>query len=246
MCFDISYALSRDRIEERFDAEFGKPDLYEPVYHVSAFSIPFVPVITNHDVHTIQMMHWGLVPHWVKDEDKAMDIRTKTLNARSESIFDKPSFRHAARNKRCLVIADGFFEWREIKGKNFPYYIRMADHGPFALAGIWDTWYNGDIDEDYDAFSIVTTRANPLLAKIHNKKKRMPAILLKEQETNWLNTDISKEDIGSVLAPIDDRLLEAHTVSRLVSFRRKRETNVPQVIEKYEYDELKFEQTSLF
>lgn len=245
MCFDISFALKSDRIEEQFGAKFEKPELFEPVYHVSAFSIPSVPVITNENVESIQLMKWGLIPFWVKDEEKAMEIRMKTFNARAETLFEKPSFRKPIKSNRCLVLADGFFEWREVKGKNYPYYIRLADKNPFAIAGIWDTWRNKKTDEKYDAFSVITTKANPLLEKIHNKKKRMPAILRREDEKRWLSAGLNKDDIDSMLTPIDDSQLEAYSVSKLISYR-KGNTNVPEVIEKFEYDELKFQQTSLF
>ncbi len=245
MCFDISFALKSDRIEEQFGAKFEKPELFEPVYHISAFAIPSVPVITNENVDSIQLMRWGLIPFWVKDEEKAMEIRMKTFNARAETLFEKPSFRKPIKSNRCLVIADGFFEWREVKGKNYPYYIRLADKNPFAIAGIWDTWCNKNTDEKYDAFSVITTKANPLLEKIHNKKKRMPAILRREDEKRWLSAGLNKDDIDSMLTPIDDSLLEAYSVSKLISYR-KGNTNVPEVIEKFDYDELKFQQTSLF
>lgn len=143
------------------------------------------------------------------------------------------------------MIADGFYEWREVKGKNYPYYIRLADKSPFAMAGIWDSWRNKKTDEKLDTFSVITTRANPLLEKIHNKKKRMPALLRREHERRWLSSDLSKDDINSMLEPIDDSGMEAYTVSKLISYR-KEDSNVPEVMKKFEYDELKFQQTSLF
>lgn len=246
MCFDISYALKREDIELRFETRFQEPDTYEPVYHVSAFSLPKAPVITNEEERSIKMLNWGLIPFWVKDLKTAEDIRLKTFNARSETIFEKPSFRTSIKNKRCLVIVDGFFEWRLVKDKNYPYYIRSAEGGALAMAGIWDMWINKETEEKLSTFSIITTKANPLLEKIHNKKKRMPAILRKEDEYCWLDADLSKEDVFSILTPIDDSALDAHTVSKLVSNRRTRETNVKEVIMPYEYEELKSEQTKLF
>jgi putative SOS response-associated peptidase YedK len=246
MCFDISYALKKEDIELRFDTRFKEPDVYEPVYHVSAFSLPKAPVITNEEERTMKMLNWGLIPFWVKDRKTAEDIRLKTFNARSETIFEKPSFRTSIKNRRCLVIVDGFFEWRLVKGKNYPYYIKAAEGGAFALAGIWDTWKNKETDEELFTFSIITTKANPLLEKIHNKKKRMPAILRKEDEFRWLETDLSKEDVYSILIPVDDSALDAHTVSKLVSNRRTRNTNVAEVLVPHEYDELRSEQTKLF
>jgi putative SOS response-associated peptidase YedK len=246
MCFDISYALKKDIIELRFDSRFVDSDSYRPMYHVSAFSLPKVPVITNDEDKSIQMLNWGLIPFWVKDQKTAEDIRLKTFNARSETIFEKPSFRGSIKTKRCLVITDGFFEWRLVKGKNYPYYIQMADGDAFAMAGIWDRWTNKETDEKIQTFSIITTKANPLLEKIHNKKKRMPVILLKEDERRWLSPDIEGEEITSILTPIDDSYLGAHTVSKLISNKRTRETNVPEVIKRHDYEELKSEQAKLF
>jgi putative SOS response-associated peptidase YedK len=245
MCFDISFALKSDKLEARFSAKFEKTEFFEQVYHVSAFTVPNVPVITNEKPESIQMMRWGLIPFWVKDDDTAMQIRMKTFNARSETIFEKPSFRHAIKKNRCLVLVDGFYEWRLVKAKNYPYFIHMADEEPFALAGIWDVWHSKDEELDYTTFSVITTKANPLLEKIHNKKKRMPAILRKKDESGWLNPDIGKDEIYSMLKPIDDSALAAHTVSKMVSYK-KENTNVPEVREKHDYEDLKFEQTSLF
>jgi putative SOS response-associated peptidase YedK len=246
LCFDISYALKKEDIENRFDAKFIEPDIYEPTYHVSAFNLPDVPVITNEDPKTIQMIKWGLIPFWVEDEKTANEIRLKTFNARSETIFEKPSFRTSIKNKRCLVITDGFFEWRHFEGANYPYYIKVAEGGAFALAGIWDTWKNKITQEELSTFSIITTDANPLLAKIHNKKKRQPAILRKDIEMKWMESNLNRDEIYSILAPIDDSLLEAYSVSKLISNKRTRNTNVPEVSKRHDYEELTSEQTKLF
>lgn len=245
MCFDISYALKREDIELRFDTRFQDPDSYEPVYHVSAFSLPSVPVITNEEERRIKMLKWGMIPFWVRDQKTAEDIRLKTFNARSETMFDKPSFRTSIKSKRCLVIVDGFFEWRLVNNRNYPYYISSVEGEAFALAGIWDFWKSRESDEGWQTFSIITTKANPLLEKIHNKKKRMPAILRKENEEKWLECDLSKDDLYSIITPIEDSKLKAHTVSKLVSNRRTRITNVPEVLERYDYEELKTEQVKL-
>ena len=250
MCFSISYAernrlealygplrLEPEEIKEGFDKDFGR------VYYIDAFSLPKIPVVTNQSPDNIQLLTWGLIPRWVKNNEKAQEIRTRTFNARAETLFEKPSFRVSVKDRRCLILADGFFEWREFQGKNYPYYIRMAHKEPFAIAGIWDIWKdNGDV---LRTFSLVTTRANPLLEKIHNKKKRMPAILLKESEKMWLSEDATRDDIVKLLEPIDDRELEAYTVSKLVSARGAKK-NVPEALKPHEYPELKFEQSKLF
>lgn len=245
MCFSISYALKPEQLEERFNARFETPGIYRAAYHVSAFSIPEVPVITNDNTTSIQLLNWGLIPFWVKDEKTAKSIRMKTFNARAETIFEKPSFKHSIMNKRCIVLADGFFEWREVDVKKIPYYIRLADHRAFAIAGIWDSWHNKAKDEEHHTFGLITTHANPLIERIHNTKKRMPVILEPEAEERWLSDGLSKEEINSLMVPYDDSKMEAYTVSKLVS-QRGRNTNVPEVIEKFDYEELKSEQSTLF
>lgn len=245
MCFSISYALKKEGLEKRFNAKFETTAIYRPVYHVSAFSIPEVPVITNAKPDTISQLKWGLIPSWVKDETKAMSIRLKTFNARAETIFEKPSFRNSIITKRCIVLVDGFYEWHDLKGKKYPYYIRLADHSAFAIAGIWDFWLNPPKDETYQTFSVITTQANPLLEKIHNIKKRMPVILKPEDENRWLDEGLDKPAINSMLIPYDDTKMEAYPVSKLIA-QRARNTNLPEVREKFDYEELKIQQKSLF
>jgi putative SOS response-associated peptidase YedK len=197
MCYNISISLDRERVEERFEAKCGEPHLFRTIYHASGFSSPLLPIITNQNPDTIQFFHWGFIPVWVKDEKRAHTIRVKTLNARSETIFDKPSFRNSILKKRCLVIVDGFYEWRHVEGKKYPYYITLLRGGIFSLAGIWDTWTNKENGEMKNTFSIITTRANALLEKIHNTKKRMPVIIQQEREREWLKKDLTGIITGS-------------------------------------------------
>jgi putative SOS response-associated peptidase YedK len=136
---------------------------FGPLYHHSGFSDPLQPVIANESLQSIQSFQWGLVPFWTKDEVAAERIRTRTLNAKAETIHQKPSFRVSIMTKRCLVLVDGFYEWREEGRKKYPYYISLVSNDAFALAGIWDRWLNNRTGEMKDTFSIITTRANPLL-----------------------------------------------------------------------------------
>lgn len=243
MCFTVSISKDIDYLVGRFDAVFDDPVLFEPSYYVSAFTLPRLPVIANDDPDKIRMLTWGLVPSWIKDERSAGEIRFKTFNARAESLHEKPSFRHSIRNKRCLVLADGFFEWRDFNGKKYPYYIRLTDGSAFAFAGIWDHWENGP--NNIESFSIITTRANPLLEKIHNTKKRMPVILKKEDEKRWLSSDLSTDEVNSLLVPHDDKDMEAYTISRLIS-EKALEKNALRIIERYDYPELRVAQSRFF
>jgi len=237
MCFNISLTPNLDYIENRFSARFEKPELFNPIYHSSAFSAPIHPVIATENHTIIQFFQWGLIPFWVKDSHSADKIRLRTLNARAETIFDKPAFRLSIQAKRCLVLVDGFYEWREVGKKKYPYYIRLSNDSAFALAGIWDIWINDNTGQSSNTFSIITTRANSLMEVIHNTRKRMPVILKKEDEKIWLNKDLEPERIKAVLNPYDETQMEAYTVSKLVS-SRKINTNVPEVIKRYEYEGL--------
>ena len=233
MCFHISLSKDLRAIEKRFDASFLDP-IFEKIYHVSAFSYPKLPVTSNDDPSKIQFFTWGLIPLWVKDNEAALKIREQTLNAKAETITVKPSFRHSIKVKRCLVLADGFYEWQHIKNKTFPYYIHLKDNQLFAFAGIWDAWTNKETKETLKTFSIITTQANPLLAEIHNTKKRMPVILRPEEERRWLS-DIPVEEAVSLLTPYDEKAMEAHTVSKLITTRGV-PTNVPEVMKPHQYE----------
>jgi putative SOS response-associated peptidase YedK len=139
--------------------------------------------------------------------------------------------------KRCLVLVDGFYEWREEGKKKYPYYISLANNDAFALAGIWDRWQNDRTGEVKETFSIITTRANPLLERIHNTRKRMPVMLRQADETNWLEKDLDRTAIDALLEPFDATQMQAHTVSSLISTKRVN-TNVPEVMREFKYEGL--------
>lgn len=243
MCFTMSVAKDWKYIQTRFSAEFEKADAFQPLYYQSAFNYPAHPVITEKEPGYIQMYNWGLIPSWVKDHAQADAIRKQTINARSDTIFTKPSYKSSIMDKRCIIIADGFFEWHEEGSKKYPYYITMRNKEAFAIAGIWDKWTRGS--EDIRTFSLITTDANPLLAKIHNVKKRMPAILNRDDEKTWLDRKLDRENIGSLLRSYDENLMDAYTVSHLVTAKSK-ERNVTDVIAPFDYEELSQDQKKLF
>ena len=236
MCFNISLTHPGQDVTDRFDANFD--DGISPIYHSSAFHLPLHPVICIDDPHRIRFARWGLVPRWIRDEKGADGIRFNTLNARSETIFEKPSFRYAIMRNRCLIPVDGFFEFREVNGKKFPYHIRMKDGRLFSFAGIYEDWKTpeGRLER---TFSIVTAEANSLMAVIHNTKKRMPVILTKQEEGPWLDPDSSRKDLEIMMKPYVGNDLEAFPVSRLLTDRDS-DTNIPEVLERTEYEELNF------
>jgi putative SOS response-associated peptidase YedK len=222
---------------KRFSALFLENVPFKTQYHASSFDLPKLPVITNEQQKQIQLFTWGLIPFWVKDKQTAEEIRLKTMNARAESIFEKPSFRHAAEQKHCLVLTDGFFEWQEYEGKNYPYYIRLKNHEPFAMAGLWDSWIDPETSEVLQTYAVITTKANPLMEQIHNKKKRMPVILPKNHERDWVDSSLDKQAVEALLVPYDEHLMEAYTISRLIT-SRQRNPNIPEVLQPFTYPEL--------
>jgi putative SOS response-associated peptidase YedK len=209
-------------------------DYFGPVYVQSAFEFPKWPVIPSESPGKIMLFNWGLIPAWVRDKEAALEFRVNTINARSETIFDKPAFRQAAASRHCLVLADGFFEFRELDGKKIPYFIRLKGGRLFAIAGLYDYWTNHETGERIPTFTIITTDANRLMETIHNRKKRMPVILTDESERDWLKPGRGRADL---LKPFADDQMEAWPVSRLLTARGI-ERNVPQVQEPFDYPEI--------
>ena len=242
MCF--FYALSqtaqslknRYQLADDFIFELG-PELSGPIYYVSGFDFPKMPVLTNEQPARLQVFRWGLVPSWVKTAAQAAEIRAKTLNARAETVLEKPSFRQAIRRRRCLVPANGFYEWRAFRGQKYPYYIFLKDRTVFSFAGIWEEWVDPATGERLRTYSILTTTANPLLAKIHNTKQRMPVILPRERERAWLADELSTDEIIALLQPFPAAAMAAHPISRLITARTANR-NCPEVQAPFAYPEL--------
>jgi len=243
MCYNYNLLIhdSYQEFQNIFDVTFKdetKISKLKDYYYVNAFNIPELPVITNEEPKYFQLYYWGLIPFWVKNFEDAEKIRTKTMNARAETLFDKPSFRHLVRTKRCLIPACGFFEWRYLLGKNYPYYIYLKDRKYFSFAGLWDCWYDKEKNNTIFTYTIITCKSNNLMSKIHNKKKRMPVILPKEIERRWIDDTLSDIEIKDFLKPYPDEEMKAHTISKLITSQTENR-NVPKVIENYKYTELK-------
>lgn len=153
--------------------------------------------------YSFALMRWGFIPGFVKDEKEFPLL----LNARSETVFEKPSFRNAIRRRRCLFLADGFYEWQKLddKGKKKqPYLIRRPQQGPLAMAGIFERWMSPNGSE-LDTCAILTTSANATMSAIHD---RMPVILSRAQSEPWLSPDATVKDIENLMRPLDDDALE--------------------------------------
>ena len=184
MCYRTKLNSKITSLEKSLDAHFLEPDKYKPQEEINAFSFSETPIITNENPGEIQMFQWGLIPFWAKDDQ----IKKMTLNCKIETADEKPAFRNSVDN-RCLVIADGYYEWQwlDSKGKEKQkFLIQPKDQEIFAFAGIYSTWENPDTQETIHSYSILTTQANELMSKIHNNKKRMPVVLHKNDHTKWL------------------------------------------------------------
>ncbi len=185
---------------------------------------------TNTKVHPkmgqIAFFHWGLIPSWAKDPK----IGNRMINARSETLAEKPSFRSAYKRRRCLILADGYYEWKQVPGdrRKQPVYIRLTSQKPFALAGLWEEWQAEEMDKPLRSCTIITCPPNALLEKIHH---RMPVILPQDTYTAWLSPDEqSAEVLQPLLIPYTDEEMEAYAVSTFVN----RPTNdSPQCIAPY-------------
>lgn len=193
MCFFMAQNQPISKVENRFNAKVDKPDNFLQSDYIVGFEYLNVPIILDSKPEIINTnYHWGLVPSWSKD----IDFRKNTLNARIETLQEKPSFKNVTQN-RCLVIASSFFEWRWLddKGKSKEkYQIYSSESETFAFAGLYETWVNPMTGIAYNSFSIVTTQANEQMNYIHNHKGRMPVMLKKGDEQEWLNTNNKTQD----------------------------------------------------
>lgn len=137
----------------------------------------------------LDLFHWGLVPFWAKD----ISMGNKLINARAETVASKPSFRHAFKKRRCLILADGFYEWKSVKGMKEPYFLTLPDETPFAFAGLWEKWNDkGEADQSYQSCTIITKPASDSVLPVHH---RMPAIITPEKYAVWLDPANQEEEM---------------------------------------------------
>ena len=169
-----------------------------------------VLTVVGGDTRQGVLMRWGLIPYWAKDTS----LGNRMINARAETVAEKPAFRDALRKKRCLILADGFYEWQRTRSAKRPMRAVMRSGEPFAFAGLWSTW-RGTKGNRISSCSIITTVANDLLRPIHD---RMPVILPKGQEEFWLDINVEDSDaLTSVLTPYPAQAMEMYEVSTLVN-----------------------------
>jgi len=204
MCGRYSFILEDEMIKERFGVTV-RSAIYKARYNCAPGQK--LAVISNENPGELSLYRWGLIPFWAKDQK----IGYKLINARSESVLEKPSFKNPFRNRRCLVLSDGFYEWRKEAVKT-PFRIRRKDGTAFSMAGIWDKWTSPE-GEEVRSFSILTTAPNSLMAKIHD---RMPVILDRETEKRWIE-NVPEEALLEFLKPCHSESLVAFPVSSLVN-----------------------------
>ena len=219
MCYHNSIIKDAKALEARYNATFGLPNRFTPLYHANGRNFPKTPVITSANPSAINLYNWGLIPSHMNSREAAMERRTATLNARAETIFQKESYAIPIMTKRCLIVSTGFYDWQDFKKKKYPYYIKLKTAEIFSFGGIHDEWVDQDTGEIFETYSIVTTEANPLMARIHNLKKRMPLIFDREMEKEWLNPTLDKKQIMELMAIFPDKDMVAYTISKLITSR---------------------------
>ena len=254
MCYDKAYLTRKNyNYAKRYAHTLEDIEQYErqlklipPTYYVSGFSHPNIPIITNENPEDIQTFSWGIIPSFAKDSLTAVGFSNKCLNARGETIFDKPIFKNCAMKKRCLIIGvDGFFEHYHVGKNKYPHFIKLKGDEPMTFAGLWERWENKEQGLVRYTCTIVTTKANALMTKLHNNPareegdSRMPVILPKELEREWLkpiNDKVDKEMIQSLIQTYPDDLMEAFPVRQLKG--KNGVGNSELAIQQFEYPDL--------
>lgn len=254
MCYDIKTTLETQlkrakrrndlqAIDEIMESLIPYTDL--PLFHASGFAHPEVLIYINDAQDFPIVASWGLVPSWITNEHRMKQHQNFTINARIESIFEKASFKDVINKQRCILYIDGFYEHHHYKGKTYPFYITRTDQQYIAIAGIWNEWINPDNGGRMNTFSIVTTKGNALMKKIHNnpklKEPRMPLILNEADEDLWLEVTKDNAESPKIQSLIQSSFkvqLAAHPVGRLRG--RAYKGNIQSVSDVYNYEDLVF------
>lgn len=209
--------LTPSELQEVFDL-FREPE-FSPRYNIAPTQS--VAVIRRTDAgNELSMLRWGLIPSWAKD----VKIGASLINARGETVATKPAFRSAFKRRRCLIPADGFYEWKQTGTKTKqPYYISLKQELPFAFAGLWESWTSPE-GGTIESCTIITTEANDALKELHD---RMPVILNAADRAAWLDPDIPSDALTSVLAPYPATEMQTYPVGTLVN---KAANDVPECL----------------
>ena len=215
MCGRFGF-IPRTYFPKRFGIQEKLPEI-KPHFNITPGMQ--MPIIIKNSPNSVVMMRWGFIPFWAKDPK----IGNRLINARAETVAEKPAFRTPFKKHRCLVLADGFYEWDKKGVKRVPYRVVLKDERPFAFAGICDYWKD-EKGKELKSFSIITTDANEMIAKIHD---RMPVILSKKDEKVWLDPALDITKAIKMLHPYPSEEMKMYPVSTLVN---KPENDLPEVI----------------
>ncbi|RNI24161.1 SOS response-associated peptidase [Rufibacter latericius] len=183
---------------------------YQKEARYNAAPTQLLPVITSQEPDKVQHFSWGLLPSWAREKELGL----RPINARMETILEKPSFRKLIGSKRCLIPADSFYEWKRVGKTKTPYRILLRNEQLFTFAGLWDAWVDRSTGEVLHTFTVITTEPNELMAGIHN---RMPVILHPEEERIWLSGTDDIKLLAELLKPYPDEEMKAYPVSTLVN-----------------------------
>lgn len=211
MCGRFTLTATVDQLMDRFDIEyFLEQENFQPSYNIAP-SQSVLAVINNGRHNKMGFLRWGLIPPFAKD----LSIGNKMINARSETLLEKPSFRTAYKKKRCLIIADSFYEWKRLDDKKkIPMRIKLKSEELFAMAGLWENWKSPEGKSIFSC-TVITTTPNNLVEDIHD---RMPVILRPEDEKIWMDPTIPDTRLlDPLLVPLDENLMEVYEVSPLVN-----------------------------
>lgn len=252
MCYDAKQLLEKalrkaehdgahdaaNRIRDEIRRKYGGSLLDH--HHTSGFSHPKLIIYTSLKPSRPILSTWGLIPSWAKEKNQIWD---KTLNAKSETIFEKPSFKNSAISRRCIIPLDGFYEHHHKNGKTFPYFIKRKGDESMNLGGLWNEWTDNVTGDKINTFSIITTKGNDMMSHIHNNPKlvepRMPFIVPDELQSDWLKPiedELDQKMIQDLIQPYPDEELISYTVRRLKG--KKAVGNVPEASNPFEYEEL--------
>ena len=207
MCGRFSLTQSASALAEAFQLE--EQSAWQPRYNIAPTQTVAAIAMASFEIRQMRLFRWGLVPSWAKD----LAIGAKLINARAETVAEKPSFRAAFKQRRCLILADGFYEWQHVDRKiKQPYYFQLADRQPFAFAGLWERW-QGDAAA-VETCTILTTQANEVLQPVHD---RMPVIIAPEQYNQWLDSNTAAEVLQALLHPYNAGVMQGYPVSTAVN-----------------------------
>lgn len=235
MCYSTALRKQQNIIEQRLlnqiPAKFQPSATFQPYFHLNGFTHGTLQIIKMDEPDSIYPATWGFIPDWAAHNPDEFIKKSNTLNARCESIFDKPTFKDSAEDKRCLILADGFFEPHHEHGIVNPYFcyqptLEYPEGDLFLFAGLYNELENNTLTT-----TILTTEANPFFAEIHNKKKRMPLILDENCFDDWFDENIPQQSLNELMATgFTSHKFKAHPVSRNL-YKKGIDTNNPKVIE---------------